>query len=107
MQAHNPIKTHERDRSVKRLLLRSRAFVRAARRFVKKHPEFDEELFGTLTLLAEDAFRPHLRTHKLKGRLKGSLACSAGDDLRIIFRFVRYEGAEAILLETVGTHEEV
>jgi hypothetical protein len=27
--------------------------------------------------------------------------------LRIIFKFVEYEGGEAILLETVGTHDEV
>jgi len=30
-----------------------------------------------------------------------------GYDLRIIFRFVEYEKAEAVLLETIGTHEEV
>jgi len=60
-----------------------------------------------LELLAEDAFLPRLRTRKLKGRLKGSWACSAGYDLRIVFKFVQYEGTEAILLETVGTHEEV
>jgi mRNA-degrading endonuclease YafQ of YafQ-DinJ toxin-antitoxin module len=57
--------------------------------------------------LAEDAFHPKLRTHKLKGRLQGSWAASAGYDLRIIFDFVQKEEAEAILLLTVGTHEEV
>ena len=57
--------------------------------------------------VAEDAFHPRLRTHKLKGKLKGSWACSARYDLRIVFRFVQYEEAEAVLLETVGTHEEV
>lgn len=55
----------------------------------------------------EDAFHASLRTHKLKGKLEGSWACSAGYDLRIIFEFVEYEGAETILLETVGTHQEV
>jgi len=48
-----------------------------------------------------------LRTHKLKGKLEGSWACSAGYDLRIIFEFVPYEGSEAIVLESIGTHREV
>ncbi len=60
-----------------------------------------------LELLEEDAFHPQLRTHKLKGRLEGSWACSAGYDLRILFSFVQREGAEAILLEALGTHDEV
>ena len=60
-----------------------------------------------LQLRAEDAFHAKLRTHKLKGKLEDSWACTSGYDLRVVFRFVQYEGAEAILLETVGTHEEV
>ena len=31
----------------------------------------------------------------------------AGYDLRIVFRFVEYEGAEAILVETIGSREDV
>ncbi len=48
-----------------------------------------------------------MKTHKLKGDLAGSWACSAGDDLRIVFEFVQHEGGEAILLQTVGTRDEV
>jgi mRNA interferase YafQ len=33
--------------------------------------------------------------------------CSAGHDLRMVFEFVQHDGAEAILLQTVGTHNEV
>jgi len=58
-------------------------------------------------LLAEDAFHPQLRTHKLKGNLVGSWACSAGYDLRVVFQFVQHQGAEAILLESLGTHDAV
>jgi len=57
--------------------------------------------------LEEDAFHPLLRTHKLKGKLEGSWACSAGFDLRIVFSFASGEGSEAILLEAIGAHEEV
>jgi mRNA-degrading endonuclease YafQ of YafQ-DinJ toxin-antitoxin module len=81
--------------------------VRAAQKAVRKHPEIADDMRMALELLAEDAFHPQLRTHKLTGRLRGSWACSAGYDLRIIFKFVRHEGTEAILLETVRTHEEV
>ena len=60
-----------------------------------------------LALLSEDAFHPQLKTHKLKGKFAGSWACSAGYDLRVVFEFVKHKGAEAILLESVGTHDEV
>jgi mRNA-degrading endonuclease YafQ of YafQ-DinJ toxin-antitoxin module len=92
---------------VKRPLLRSNAFVRAARKHVKKNPSAAGEIHAALDLLAEDASQAQLKAHKLKGSLEGFWACSAGYDLRIVFRFVAWEGKEAVLLETVGTHEEV
>jgi mRNA-degrading endonuclease YafQ of YafQ-DinJ toxin-antitoxin module len=92
---------------VKRLLLRSATFVKAARRLVRKRPWTAADLHTTLQLLSDDAFHPLLRTHKLKGKLAGAWACSAGYDLRITFEFVSYQGKEAVLLLTVGTHEEV
>jgi mRNA-degrading endonuclease YafQ of YafQ-DinJ toxin-antitoxin module len=74
---------------------------------VKKSPGTAEDLRATLELLSEDAFDPRLRTHKLKGPLANSWACSVGYELRIVFAFVESGGKEAILLQTVGTHEEV
>lgn len=85
----------------------STAFLRAARRVVRRQPALAEDLQETLRLLSEDAFDSRLRTHKLKGELDGSWACSAGYDLRIIFTFEEQEGEEMILLETIGTHDEV
>ena len=90
-----------------RLLLRSSAFVRAANTVVRKRPQKAETIRFALELLSANAFDSRLKTHKLKGELGGSWACSAGYDMRIVFRFVQHEGAEAILLETIGTHEEV
>ena len=92
---------------MRRKLIRSSAFVRAAKRLVKKRPHVAEDLRSTLELLSEDAFHPQLKTHQLKGDLKGSWACSLSHDLRILFAFVQHEGTEAILLQTVGTHDEV
>jgi len=90
-----------------RVLLRSNAFVRAAKKILHKKPEHASDVKDALTLLEEDAFQLSLRTHKLTGSLKGSWACSAGYDLRIVFSFVKYEGREAILIETIGNHDEV
>jgi mRNA-degrading endonuclease YafQ of YafQ-DinJ toxin-antitoxin module len=92
---------------LKRLLLPSTAFIRSGQRFVRKHVQASTELQLALALLAEDAFHPKLKTHKLKGKLIGSWACSAGYDLRVVFQFVKHKGQEAILLESAGTHDEV
>ena len=92
---------------MKRTLVPSPSFLRKARRAAKKWPGSAKSIRDTLKLLAEDAFHPRLQTHKLKGRLKGSWACSAAFDLRIVFEFTEYEGSKAILLESVGPHDEV
>jgi len=50
-----------------------------------------------------------LHTHKLKGDLAGSWACTVDFEYRIVFEFVP-DGKtqkEVILLEAVGTHDEV
>ena len=90
-----------------RSLIQSPAFVRAAKRFVKKHPPAADAIRSALRLLAEDAFDPRLRTHKLKGDLANCWASSAGYDLRVVFEFVPRGDGEAILLLSVGTHDEV
>ena len=92
---------------MKRVLLQSTGFVKAARRLIKKHPEVGPTLEATFESLMEDAFQVVLKTHKLKGELAGSWACSAGYNLRLIFELVQYEGAEAVLLQNIGTHDEV
>ena len=74
-----------------RTLIWGKTFVRAFKRTVKKHPTLSEELEKTLRLLAENPFDPHLETHKLKGKLSGSWACSVRYDLRIVFDFVKSE----------------
>jgi mRNA-degrading endonuclease YafQ of YafQ-DinJ toxin-antitoxin module len=69
---------------MRRNLLQSPGFVRAARRLVKKHPEIAPILRAAFVSLAEDAFQPAMKTHKLKGELAGLWACSIGYDLRIV-----------------------
>ncbi len=90
-----------------RELLRSPAFARALRAWLKSRPGAAEAIEATLQQLSEDAYHPSLRTHKLRGPLAGCWACSAGYDWRIVFEFVQHDGAEAILLLALGTHDQV
>lgn len=66
---------------MKRTLIRSSAFVRAAKRILKNRPDVAEDLRVALELLSQDAQHPKLKNHKLKGDLEGSWAASAGYDL--------------------------
>ena len=107
MSAYYPGRIDARDHGMKRVLQQSTAFIRAAKRLVKRNPEVAPLIRTTLVTLAEDAIDPVLRTHKLKGDLAGYWACSVGYDLRIVFSFVEHEGTETILLRTIGTHDDV
>lgn len=88
-------------------LIKSKAFSRDAKRFLKKNPQYIENVKLTLSLLESDVFHPQLKTHKLKGSLKNSWACSVGCDLRIVFEIVVHENEDTILLQTIGTHDKV
>ncbi len=90
-----------------RTLLRSPAFARDLRAWLKSRPGIAASIEGTLEQLSADASHPSLRTHKLRGSLAGCWACSGGYDLRIVFEYVQHEGSEAILLLSLGTHDQV
>jgi addiction module RelE/StbE family toxin len=92
---------------MRRTLLRSPAFGRDLRRWLKSHPDAAASIETTLEQLSADAAHPLLRTHKLRGPLAGGWACSAGPDLRVVFEYAQHEGAEAILLLALGTHDQV
>jgi mRNA interferase YafQ len=92
---------------VNRALLRSPAFARDLRSWLKSRPDSAESIQAALDQLSADAAAPVLKSHKLRGPLAGYWACSAGYDLRIVFEFVQHAGAEAILLLALGKHDEV
>ena len=68
-----------------------------------------QEVENTLRLLQENPFASELATHKLKGKLAGSWACTVGYDLRLVFDFVKSSGQQEddILLLEIGRHDEV
>lgn len=92
---------------MRRELLRSPAFSRNLRNRLKSRPTEADVIERVLDQLSADASHPSLKVHKLHGPLKGCWACSVGYDLRIVFEHVQHKGAEAILLLTLGTHDEV
>ena len=92
---------------MRRTLLRSPAFARDLRGWLKPRPDAATSIEAALEQLSDDAAHPSLRTHKLRGPLAGCWACSVGYDLRVLFEYTQHEGAEAILLLAIGTHDQV
>jgi mRNA-degrading endonuclease YafQ of YafQ-DinJ toxin-antitoxin module len=92
-----------------RTLIWGKTFVRALKRTVKKNPALKQDIEDTLRLLQENPFAPQLASHKLKGKLAGSWACSVGYDLRLVFDFVKSANQQEgdILLLEIRTHDEV
>lgn len=92
-----------------RMLIWSKTFIRAFKRIAKKYPGLRKDIEGTLQQLVDDPFYPQLETHRLRGKLLGSWACSAGYNLRIIFDFVKSseQKEDDIFLIEIGTHDEV
>jgi mRNA interferase YafQ len=84
-------------------------FEKAFLKFARRNRFLQKKIENTLAQLADDAFAANLGTHKLEGKLSGTLACSCGYDCRILFKFDLDEETdeEVILLLDVGTHDEV
>ena len=74
-----------------RTLIWGNAFTRSFKRWMRKRPDLHYDTGEALRLLVANPFAPQLEAHKLKGKLSGSWACSAGYDLRIGFDFVKTE----------------
>jgi len=92
-----------------RTLIWSKTFIRAFKKTIRKQSNSRHDIEDTLRLLVINPFAPQLETHKLKGKLEGSWACSVGYDLRIIFDFVKNEQTadDDIFLIEIGSHDEV
>ena len=70
-----------------RMLTWGTSFRRAFKRRTRKNPYLRERILEVLELLAQDAFDPLLKTHKLRGQLEGLWACWVEHDCRIVFAF--------------------
>ncbi len=86
-------------------LVVSPAFRRAAKRFLKQHPELRETFDAMLNALAADPFAPALRTHPLHGPLEGTWAARITYSYRVTFAVHPEEGVIDLL--DVGSHDDI
>ena len=92
-----------------RKLQSSKKFDKAYQKFVHHDIALQRQVDETIKRMEDDVFSPTLGAHKLTGNLWGLFACSCGYDCRIVFSIERDKnsGEEFILLDDVGTHDEV
>ncbi len=81
------------------------SFIRAAARFVRKHPDLTQRLDSVLAQIRKDPFAPSLRLHALSGALDGLQAVSVNYAYRIVLCVEVKE--HEIILHNIGTHDEV
>lgn len=74
--------------------------------FLKEYKKLPNDLQGEIRekieLFRKDPRHPFLKTHKLKGDLRGRFSFSVNYAYRIVFR---YDGKNAAILLGVGTHK--
>ena len=69
----------------------------------KKLPKLlQEEIREKISLLQENPEHPFLKTHKLKGKLKGVYSASVNYNFRMLFE---YEDKKTIVLLVLGDHD--
>ena len=80
-------------------------FTRSAEKFRKRYSELRTKLAGVLRDLEKDPFQPHLKYHRLGGKLESIQAVSITDKYRISLTIVIAE--KEITLLDIGTHDDV
>ena len=80
-------------------------FTRAAKKFIKRHPELKKKVALILRDLEHDPFQPHLDYHHLGGKQTGIQAVRITDSYRITMTVIITK-KEIILLD-IGSHDEV
>lgn len=87
----------------------SSRFKKSFKKYSQTNQTNKEKMLCAMKYLSTNPFNPKLKSHKLKGALEGSWACSVDYDLRIVFDIVKNQqtNQDEILLIDIGTHEEV
>jgi len=81
------------------------SFIKAAKRFAKRHPELKQKTAIALLALEQDPFQPSLRLHGLGGKLKGVYAIRITYSYRITLTLQITE--HVIVLLDIGDHDDV
>ena len=80
-------------------------YTKRAARFLRRHPEIEQQYLKTLQLLEADPFHPSLRLHKLSGRLDSLHSVSINLSYRITLEFLINDCE--IVPVNVGDHDTV
>ena len=86
-------------------LVRSTAFERSLRKFLRKHPAPRRSVAEVLRELETGPFQPGLKTHSSSGGLRGTYAVSVCHAYRI--RLEVHTTEREITLIDIGGHDEV
>jgi mRNA-degrading endonuclease YafQ of YafQ-DinJ toxin-antitoxin module len=86
-------------------LVFTEAYSRRASKWLRRHPEAEQQYLKTLQLLELNPFHPSLRLHALSGRLQKLHSVSINLSFRITLEFLVIDNE--ILLINVGDHEAV
>jgi mRNA-degrading endonuclease YafQ of YafQ-DinJ toxin-antitoxin module len=90
-------------------IILSPQFEKAYKKFVKRLPLLQNKIDESIKFLENNIYDTRLQTHKLSGKLFGSMACSCGYDCRIVFKYFFDDKTKQgnVLLISIGSHNEV
>lgn len=86
-------------------LIFTEQFTRKAAKFIKNHPDIENQYAKTLQLLEANPHHASLRLHALKGKLEGLYSVSINLKYRITLEMIITE--KEIILVNVGDHGQV
>jgi addiction module RelE/StbE family toxin len=79
------------------------SFPKKAAKLIKQNPLLKEEYERLLRMLVNNPYDQSLKTHALRGNLKGKYSCSLTHNLRVVLQL----SPDAIRLLDIGTHDDV
>ena len=86
-------------------LIFTEQYTRKAAKFIKNHPDVENQYAKTLQLLEVNPHHTSLRLHALKGKLDGLYSVSINLKYRITLEMIITE--KEIILVNVGDHSQV
>lgn len=86
-----------------KVLKYSRSFLSAYNQRIKRYPVLREEMRESIKVFLNNPSDTTLKSHSLRGRLKGKKSFSVTDDLRIIY----VETKNFYIFIDIGNHNEV
>lgn len=82
-------------------------FTKKAGKLIRNDDYLKKKLNEAIDKLISNPFDKSLFTHKLKGDLENNYSSRLTYDLRIIFKIIKENDEDILVLLTIGTHDEV